>query len=153
MTVSSWVRGPWQPWARNIPFFFIWTSIILQVGCFSYRPDLVFIKSRSLLITSKESQCEFFRLVVIGVQLLCRAALVSPVQQSESTRHTPLFLGFPFHWVTTEHSVAFPELCSRFSLVISFIRSSIVYICQSQSPSSPHPSSRLGVHPFVLLVL
>ena len=43
------------------------------------------------------------------------------------------------HLVTREHGTEFPELYSRFSLVICFVHSS-VYICPFQSPTSAQPS-------------
>ena len=36
-----------------------------------------------------------------------------------------LFFGFPFHLGRTEHWVEFPVICSRFSLIIYFIHSSV----------------------------
>ena len=72
-------------------------------------------------------------------------ALVSAVQQSESAifiPESPLFcISFP---IRSEHSVKFPVLYNRFSVVISFIHSTnSIYICQSQSPNSSHPTPPL----------
>ena len=72
-------------------------------------------------------------------------ALVSAVQQSGSTifiPESPLFcISFP---IRSEHSVKFPVLYNRFSVVISCIHSTnSIYICQSQSPNSSHPTPPL----------
>ena len=64
----------------------------------------------------------------IGVIVSSQCMLVSAVQQSESALHihvSPLFLCFLPIQVTTKCWVEFPELYSRFSFVIYFIRSSV----------------------------
>ena len=91
----------------------------------------------------------------MGVQLLYNVVLVSTVQQSESAIHTHISQHF---WISlifrSSHSIEeFPELHSRFSLLICLYIVSIVYICQSKSPSTPQPAFRhLDVHTFVLYV-
>ena len=87
----------------------------------------------------------FFKLIFIGVQLLYNVVLVSTVQQSESAIRihiSPLFSDFLPIQVTTEHSVEFPELYSRFSLVTYFIHSiNNVYMSIPISQFIPPPPS------------
>ena len=78
--------------------------------------------------------------------------LVSAVQKNESVIYIPistLFLDSLRISVTTEQSVEFLVFFNRFSLSILYI---VMYICQSQSFSSSHPTrlSPLGVHMLIL---
>ena len=79
--------------------------------------------------------------------MLYNVILVSAVQQSESAIRIyiiPLFLDFLPIWVTTEHCVEFPELHSRFSLVIYFIHGiDSVYMSVPVSQFIPPPLSPL----------
>ena len=65
--------------------------------------------------------------IFIGVQMLYNFVLVSDIQQSGSAIYIYIlsFLDFLPIQVTTEHSVEFSVLCSRFSLDIQFIHSSV----------------------------
>lgn len=115
------------------------------MGCFSYHPDLFLIKSRSLLIPSKESQCECFRLVVIGVQLFCSAALVSPVEQSESARHTP-----PLVWISFPLSC--PRALSSVPWAVHWVLISYVFYSECQSCIYVHPNLPIHLTPPPVLV-
>ena len=99
----------------------------------------------------------FFKLNVIGVQLLYNVVLLATVQQSQSAIciHISPFLGIsiPFRSPhSTEQSslsytVGFQQLP-----ILDIV--SILYICQSQSPNSPDltPPFPLGIHTSVLYV-
>ena len=63
----------------------------------------------------------------------------------------PTFLDFLPIYVTTEHGVEFPVWCSGFSLVISFIHSS-VYMSIPISQFIHPPLFPLGIHMFVFYV-
>ena len=83
----------------------------------------------------------FFKLIFIGIWLLYNVVLVSALQQSEHIYiyiyMSLLFLGFPSHLGHHRALSKFPELHSRFSLVIYFIRS--IYMLISIQPTPPFP--------------
>ena len=78
--------------------------------------------------------------------MLYQFLLYSQVNQLYVHMQSLFFLDFVPIQVTKDHSVVFPVLYSRFSLVIYFILNTCIYIYQSQSPFS------LGVRTFVLYI-
>ena len=68
----------------------------------------------------------------VFVSLYCTAKWIS-----HTYTYTPSFLDFLPIWVTTEYWIEFPELYSRFSLVIYFIHR--IYICQQLILPFPRP--------------
>ena len=81
-----------------------------------------------------------FSKIFIGVQLYYNVVLVSTVQRSESAiciHISPLFwISFPFRSPKSTKQSSLCYTVGSHQLSILYI---LVYICQSQSPSSSHP--------------
>ena len=95
-------------------------------------------KNKFLFLQKKNG---FFKLIFIGVQLLYNVVLVSAVQQSESAiciHISPLFwISFPFSSPQSTEQSSLCYIVGSHQLSVLYI---VVYICQSQSPNSSHPS-------------
>ena len=98
----------------------------------------------------------FLKLIFIGVELLYNVVLASTAQQNESARH--IHLSPPF-WISLpcrtpqciKQSSLCYTLCSHQLSILYIV--SILYMCQSQSPNSSHPTPfPLGIHTFVLYI-
>ena len=117
-----------------------------------------FPRTRTLLVFCPvlfDSYLSLKLLFFIGVQLLYNVVLVSALQQSKLVIRihiSTLFqISFPFRspQITEQSSLCYIVGSHQLS-ILQYI---VVYMCQSQSPSSSHtPSSPLGIHKFVLYI-
>ena len=137
-----------DPWVRKMSWWREWpsVSVALPGGLHGQRS----LAGCSLWGGKELDTTE--RLMLYKDAATSQCVVASAIQQSESATHlhiSPLpWISFPIR--TPQCVVEFPVLCSRCSLVVCFIW---VWICQSQSPSSPHPLlSPLCIHVFVLYI-
>ena len=135
-----------------------WGSINKRWGCppfLRHEEEDQIHRERLLLLFRGVLRWTGLKTVLIGVQLPCHVVFISATQHSESAVciHTS-----PLYWISVpfrsprsieQRSLSYTVGSQQFFILCML---SIVYLCQSQSPSSSHPPFPFGVHLFVLCV-